>query len=354
MRINVLLTFLYALVLNQPFINIGGQDIKTKIKPKVEFKIRESDQKVDVLIGDKTVTSYCWPDNVYKPVLYPVRTLTGTEITRGFPLRPREGERNDHLHQVGMWFNYGNVNGFDFWGNGSAGKKSENGGVIKHLGIEQAKNGEGEGLLAIKASWQDPAGKELLKENTSFYFVVNGTSYCIDRITTLTAGRQPVLMKDTKEGMFAIRVARQLELPSKEDVPLLDSQGNPGTEKALSNIGVTGNYRSSEGVSGEAVWGTRAKWMDLYGTIADEKISVVICDHPGNPSYPTYWHARGYGLFSANPLGGSDFTNGKEIVNFSIPAGKSVTFSYRTIINCGYYMDDNEINDLAQSFAARY
>ncbi len=63
--------------------------------------------------------------------------------------------------------------------------------------------------------------------------------------------------------------------------------------------------------------------MDLYGTISDDKVSMVICDHPKNPSYPTYWHARGYGLFSANPLGGNDFTEGKEIVNFSVPAGKS-------------------------------
>jgi hypothetical protein len=354
MKITGYLIFIYALLLNQPILDIERQDVKARNKPEVEFNVRESDQKVDVLIGGKIVTTYCWPDNVYKPVLYPVRTLTGTEITRGFPLRPRDGERNDHIHQVGMWLNYGNVNGIDFWGNGSTGKKSETGGVIKHLSIEQAKNGEGEGLLAIKASWQDPAGKELLEEKTSFYFIENGPSYCIDRITTLTAGNQPVSMKDTKEGMFAIRVARQLELPSKEDVPLLDAQGNPGTEKALSNKGVTGNYRSSEGISGEAVWGTRAKWMELYGTIVDEKISVVICDHPRNPSYPTYWHARGYGLFSANPLGGSDFTNGREIVNFSIPAGKSVTFRYRTIITCGYYMDDKEINDLAQNFTARY
>ncbi len=161
-------------------------------------------------------------------------------------------------------------------------------------------------------------------------------------------------MKDTKEGMFAIRVARQLELPSKENVLLLDASGKPGTEKASENKGVTGNYRSSEGITGEAVWGTRAKWMDLYGIIGNEKISVVICDHPKNPSYPTYWHARGYGLFSANPLGGSDFTNGKEVVNFSVPAGKSVTFRYRTIITSGIHLNDEEINDLADDFAARY
>jgi hypothetical protein len=122
----------------------------------------------------------------------------------------------------------------------------------------------------------------------------------------------------------------------------------------MENRGVTGNYRSSEGITGDAVWSTRAKWMDLYGTINNEKVSIVICDHPKNPSYPTYWHARGYGLFSANPLGGSDFTSGKEIVNFSVPAGKSVTFRYRMIITSGFHLDDVGINDLAGDFATKY
>lgn len=355
MRMTRLLTQLFALLIVLPFTNAGGLSAQTEKKPRVEFSIRESEQKVDVIIGGKAVTTYCWPDNVYKPVLYPVRTLSGIEITRGFPLKPREGERNDHIHQVGSWLNYGNVNGFDFWGNGSTGKKSENGGVIKQIRIEQVKDGEGEGVLAVKAAWQDPSGKELLEEKTEFHFIVNGQAYYIDRITTLTAGAdQAVTMKDTKEGMFAIRVARQLELPSKEDVALLDAQGKPGTEKASSNKGVTGNYRSSEGITGEAVWGTRAKWMDMYGTINNEKVSIVICDHPKNPSYPTYWHARGYGLFSANPLGGNDFTNGKEVVNFSIPAGKSVTFRYRIIITDGFHINDSEISDLANDFASRY
>lgn len=323
-------------------------------KPEIRFSVKEPEKKVDVTIDGTLVTSYCWPDNVYKPVLYPVRTLSGTEISRGFPLLPRKGERNDHIHQVGMWLNYGNVNGFDFWGNGSTGKKSDNGGVIEHLFIEQAKDGEGEGILVVKASWQDPSGKELLEEKTEFHFIVDGRVLCIDRITRLTATGMHVSMKDTKEGMFAIRVARQLELPSNDNASLLDSSGRPGTEKASENRGVTGNYRSSENVTGDAVWGTRARWMELSGIVGNEKISIVICDHPENPSYPTYWHARGYGLFSANPLGGSDFTKGKEVVNFSVPAGKSVVFRYRTIITYGLQMDMVKINELADSFAARY
>jgi hypothetical protein len=321
---------------------------------KIVFVNMETEKKVDVMIDGKLFTSYCWYDNVYKPILYPVCTSAGTTITRGFPLKPREGERSDHAHQIGMWLNYGNVNGCDFWSNGGSGKKDPECGEIKHLAIEKLSGGTGEGVMVTRESWLDTSGKELLAENSEYHFIAKGSTRIIDRITTLTATGNDVTFKDTKEGMFGIRVARQLELPSKEDVTLTDSKGNPTVVKALSNEDVTGNYISSEGVTGEAVWSTRARWMDLYGSIGDEKISLVICDHPKNQSYPTYWHAREYGLFSANPLGAKDFTQGKVNLDFSIPAGKSTTFRYRVIVNSGNHLTNAEINAFADEFAKKY
>jgi hypothetical protein len=321
---------------------------------KVTLTKDEAGKKVDIAIDGKLFTSYCWFDNVYKPVLYPVLTSAGTFITRGFPLNPREGELDDHRHQVGMWLNYGNVNGLDFWGNGSTGSKNPEGGVIEHQTIEKMSGGIGEGVLVTRASWKGPSGNELLAEKTEFHFIAKGSIRIIDRITTLTAINEPVVFKDTKEGMFAIRVARQLELPSNEDIKLIDAKGNPGTVKAMSNIGVTGNYRSSESISGESVWGTRARWMNLSGIIGVEKISLVICDHPKNINYPTFWHARGYGLFSANPLGAADFTKGAEVLNFSIAKGQSATFRYRVIINSGEFLTDSLINAYADDFAGKY
>jgi hypothetical protein len=321
---------------------------------KVDLVKNESERKLDVIIDGKLFTSYCWYENVYKPVLFPICTSKGTIITRGFPLKPRDGERSDHAHQIGNWLNYGNVNGLDFWGNGASGSKNPEGGEIKHISVEKMSGGNGEGVLATIESWIDPSGKELLAEKTEYHFIAKDSIRIIDRIATLTATGATVSFKDTKEGMFGIRVARQLELPSTEDITLTDAKGNPTTVKALSNEGVTGNYRSSEGVTGEAVWSTRAKWMDLYGSIGNEKISLVVCDHPKNQSYPTYWHARGYGLFSANPLGVSDFTQGKEVLNFSIAAGQSATFRYRIIVNSGSHLTDSEINALADDFAKKY
>ena len=320
----------------------------------VQLVSRESEKKVDIIIDGKLFTSYCWFDKVFKPILYPIFTSEGTEITRGFPLKTRAGERLNEHHQVGLWLNYGDVNGFDFWGNGNNGLKKANGGEIKHLKIERITGSAGEGVLTTEESWIDPSCKEILAEKTEYHFKGAGSIRVIDRITTLTATGDTVRMPDTKEGMFGIRVARQLELPSSDNDFLTDALGNPSLTKASSNEGVTGNYRSSEGVTGIQVWGTRARWMDLYGRIGNEIISIAICDHPKNQSYPTYWHARGYGLLSANPLGTKIFTKGKTELKFFIPAGKSTTFRYRVIINSGADLTNAQINAYADEFARKY
>jgi hypothetical protein len=332
----------------------NASNISEKTPLKVQFANKKAERRIDVLFDGKLFTSYCWPENVYKPILYPVYTSSGIEITRGFPLKPKEGERNDHIHQVGIWLNYGKVNGLDFWGNGSKGYKEPDAGEIKHLNIEKMLGGDGEGILIANESWITPKGVELLAERTEYHFIAEGSLRIIDRITTLKANDSTVSFKDTKEGMFGIRVARQLELPITEMITVLNASGKPSSKKVIASKGVTGNYRSSEGITGEAVWGTRAKWLDLYGTIGDEKISLVVCDHPKNQSYPTYWHARGYGLFAANPLGWSDFTKGKEKLNFSLKPGESVTFRYRVIISSGSFLTDNEINKLAEEFSKKY
>jgi len=323
---------------------------------KISFVSKESDKKVDVMVDGKLFTSYCWPDDVMKPILYPVMTSEGTEITRGYPLKPRVGERVDHPHHIGIWFNYGDVDGFDLWNNSTAipADKKSGYGSVKHLKINKLKEGNGEAIMVTTESWTDASGKELLSEKTEYHFIAIGKTRIIDRVATLTATGNSVSMKDNKEGMIAIRVARQLELPSKDEVIMTDAQGNPTTVKKMSNDGVSGSYRSSEGIKDDAVWSTRAKWMDLNGIIGNEKIAVVICDHPKNQSYPTYWHSRGYGLFAANPLGVSVFTKGKETLNYSISAGKSSVFRYRIIINSGADLSDAEINQYADDFAKKY
>ena len=202
---------------------------------KIEFVDLSAEKKIDILADGKLFTSFCWYDNVYKPILYPVKTSAGTEITRGFPLNPKSGESTDHRHQVGIWLTYGNVNGLDFWGNGSEGKWGIRSGEIKHLNIEKMVVGSGEGSFITNESWIDSVGNELLAEKSEYHFIASGHVRIIDRITTLTATKDTVKFKDTKEGMFGIRVARQLQLSSQEDLVLKETNGGITTVKALAN-----------------------------------------------------------------------------------------------------------------------
>jgi hypothetical protein len=157
----------------------------------------------------------------------------------------------------------------------------------------------------------------------------------VDRMTRWAARDRRIVFNDTKEGAFGIRVARSLEQPSKEPEIFTDGRGRAETVPKLDNTGVTGLYRSSEGKTGDDVWGTRARWMMLTGTVDREPVTLAIFDHPTNPGYPTYWHARGYGLFAANPLGQAGFTNGKERMNLALEPGLSITVRHRILILSG-------------------
>ena len=303
----------------------------------VQVVPHESERRVDVLVGGKPFTSYIWPTSLKKPVLYPIRTATGTVVTRGYPLEPRAGERVDHPHHAGLWFNYGDVSGLDFWNNSTAIKEKDapKMGTIVHRSVNKTTSGAGEGTIEVTTDWVDHTGKKLLREDTKFVFRAKQDLRTIDRITTLTALDQPVSFSDNKEGVIGMRVARQLELPSKTPEKFTDASGRATDVAVLDNTGVSGNYVSSEGKQGDAVWGTRGRWVTLSGTINGEPIRIAMFDHPKNVGYPTYWHARGYGLFAANPLGQKALSGGKEELNFKLEPNQSTTFRHQILIMDG-------------------
>src|SRR5262245_59568982 len=84
---------------------------------RIQIVPNERAQRVDISSAGHPFTSYMRPETQVKPVLYPLRAASGTIVTRGYPLEPRAGERVDHPHHAGLWFNYGSVNDFDFWNN---------------------------------------------------------------------------------------------------------------------------------------------------------------------------------------------------------------------------------------------
>ena len=96
------------------------------------------------------------------------------------------------------------------------------------------------------------------------------------------------------------------------------------------------SLRNSEGLSGtENIWGKQAKWTDYTSIRQGNKAGIAFFDQPFNPRYTTYWHARGYGLNAANPVGLASFTKDKtRDGNFAIPA-EQITFRYRFVLHYG-------------------
>src|SRR5260370_40936750 len=128
--------------------------------------------------------------------------------------------------------------------------------------------------------------------------------------------------------MLGLRYARFFLNDTATTEIYTDASGHATTVPALNNADVTGHYRSSEGLEGDAVWGTRAHWCTLSGVVEGAPVTIAILDHPTNVGFPTYWHARGYGLFAANPLGRKVFSPGKEQVNLRPGPGKARAFRH--------------------------
>src|SRR6478672_6850132 len=146
--------------------------VAAKTNDRIQVTPNESARRVDITIDGKPFTSYLWPEAQAKPVLFPLRSATGTIVTRGLPLDPRPGERIDHPHHAGLWFNYGNVNSFDFWNNSTAIKPEDapKMGNIFHRTIVSRANGSDRGELVVDADWITGKQQLVLKEHTRFIF----------------------------------------------------------------------------------------------------------------------------------------------------------------------------------------
>ncbi|HEY4335640.1 MAG TPA: PmoA family protein [Puia sp.] len=374
-----------ATVASGLFITIPNAASAQALPIKVESN--PAAREITITAGGKPFTTFIYPDTLAKPVLYPIYAADGQLITRGFPLATRSGEPVDHPHHLGLWFNYENVNGLDFWNNSyaiPAAKRSQYGWIVtdsileadnadpatalnhypntnttnptstgrarpSHAGGATVANSHG--VIRYVASWTDQQKNVLLKEHTTYIFSSNQTERQITRITTLTAVKD-VNFPDAKDGMLGLRVTKELQIPSNTPGEFVDDKGIVTKVAAGNTPDINGTYLTSEGKKGDSAWGTRGNWCMMYGKKQQDMLSVAIIDHPANPGYPTYWHARGYGLFAANPLGQKIFSNGRETLNFHLAPGQSATFRYLIVISADRQpLSTDRIRVLAADFA---
>ncbi len=280
--------------------------------PRVEFVERPT--QIDVLIGDQLFTSYRFEETLTKPVLYPLRTPGGVAVNRRFPIEQDTGETTDHPHHIGIFFTYDKVNGVGFWGNKTSPPQ------IRHIKALESRPGDGKGVLRTLCHWVDTQSNVLLQENRAMTFEVLPEGWAIDFDITLTAQDQKITFEDTKEGMFALRLADPLRGVAK---------------------GGTSHYLNNHGLKEEqGVWGKRAVWVRLEGVKNEKSVGVAMFNLPGSTNFPTYWHARDYGLFAANPLGQYDFQKANQEpdpkpLELTLAPGQSARFRFFVLLYDG-------------------
>jgi hypothetical protein len=139
----------------------------------------------------------------------------------------------------------------------------------------------------------------------------------IDYTITIHASHGEIILMDDKDAGMGIRVP--------------DSMCVTPHGSAKLKVKAEGYMLNSEGVEGPALWGKAAKWVDYSGRAGDQLLGVAIFDHPDNPRHPTTWHARSYGLCTANIFGKRHFERlpDKNAGNYTLKKGQSLTFKHR-------------------------
>jgi hypothetical protein len=282
---------------------------------------QQGNEKISVEIDGKPFTEFFIGPDVPKPYLAPLRSASGKVVTRSYPMADVPGESHDHPHHRGLWFTHGDVNGYDFWGNEDSQKGAGKGkGKVVLKKVNKIVSGKNSGYIDATFEWQ-AGGATLLIETRRMTFYSDPRLRIIDFDATLSPD-QEVTFGDTKEGMFAIRLAAPLE----EEQP-----------KDIAEPKRTGKLVNAQNKAGEKnVWGKKSEWCDDSGVIDGEPLGVAIFDNPANPRQPTYWHARAYGLFATNIFGLKDFEKGRlPDGSLTIRPGQPLRFRYRVVIHPG-------------------
>ena len=274
--------------------------------------------RVDVKIGDQLFTSYHY-EGAPKPALYPVRWIDGTGMTRRFPMeKALPGESNDHVHHRSVFWGHRHVKSadgkvHDFWGeNSNSGKQAT-------TSVKVQKDGS----ILAKTKWVAKGGGPVAADTRIISFGSGPHGRTIDYVIAIHASEGDIILMDDKDAGMGFRVPDSMCVKPH------------GTAKLKEDA--EGYMLNSEGETGAACWGKRAKWVDYSGKVNGKLLGVAMFDHPQNPRHPTAWHARAYGLCSANIFGKRHFERlpDRNAGNYALKKGQSLTFRYRLYWHAG-------------------
>jgi hypothetical protein len=310
-------------------------------------KLTKLADRVRVEIGGAHFTDYVFGDGASRSYCYPLLAADGTQLARDFPMKTDNNDDTDHPWHRSLWFAHSMMNNVDFWneGSGDAGKSPVFKGHTVVDGAIETTSGN-VGSITARNRYLAPDGKLICTDERTLRFSADADGRYIDFDVTLHAlPDTPLLMGDNKDGTMATRLAQWMTMP--HTINAKDAAG----KTIKKETGGTGHIVTAKGDRDAKAWGTRADWCDYHATRDGKTYGVAIFDHPQNFRHPTWWMARDYGLFGANPFGWHDyekeFANDPHKGDHTIPAGGTLTLRYRLFFHLG----DEAASHIAKHYA---
>jgi hypothetical protein len=273
------------------------------------FAMERRDDRVDILMNGRPYTAFHFNSKWDKPFLFPIRTVSGAVISRGWPVEPRQGDERDHAWHRGIWYGHGDINGEDFW-------REKPDKTTARLVVEgEPKISRGtKSVLQATLAMVGAKGNRLGTITQEYEFRREGSEVLIDARIAVAADRGgPLKFGDSDDGGFGFRLGT--EFREDHGAELMNSDRLTGTEK---------------------IWGKPAKWVKYTASVSGARTGLAVFDHPSNLRHPTGWHARGYSLCSANPFASGSFAKDKsKDGSYTLPTGQTLNLHYLVVIYDG-------------------
>lgn len=272
-------------------------------------------------------------DQANKPYLAPVFGAEGKQITRNYPMKKIDGEQQDHPHHRGICFGLESINGYNSWeekatidemkANPKNAAKADEAmthlGYCKHVEFSESKADKDHAVIVEKCDYLDNAGKKLCSEQRRMTFHLIDGMRAIDFDQDFTTETTAVF-GDKKDSGLSIRVPTSMAVEAK----IGDKTIKGG-----------GQLINSDGIKDTEAWSKAAKWVDYHGPVDGEQIGVAMLNHPTSFRYPTRWHVRTYGLFTANPFASQGYDKTLPNADFELKPGEHLKLRHRFVFHKG-------------------
>ena len=303
--------------------------------PAPEVTLTPLGDRVRVEIGGQPFTEYIYGNGASRSYCFPILAADGTPLTRNFPMRKVAGEETDHPGAApSISPQRGRRRRFLERRRGDNGAAPANKGHTVVEGPVETSSGPVGVITCTTAGWTMTACRSAPTIGPSGFTPAPPAASSISR--SPCTRRRTAAADRRRQGWHHGRAAGRMADHGPQD------QGRPRRRHR--------RRRHREGRPGSPGLGKRADWANYHAEHGGRTYGVAIFDHPDDLRHPTWWMARDYGLFGANPFGEHDYEEPPGPAapgDYTIPAGGSLTLRYRFYFHLG----DEQAADVAGNYA---